>query len=131
MLTYKDIEVRVDGEKITDYISFIWTDRYNSCGDFELEVPFTEKNNEFYKADRIVTCNLSTNKMIIETIKISISAENGERMILTGRDYSSVLDRRVVAFTQIYDNNFFNDHKFINVFKEIFSLASETDAYKR
>lgn len=122
MLTYRDITVTVDGKPITDYISFIWTDRYNTCGDFELEVPFTAQNNAFYKADQLVRCNLSSNTMIIETIKISVSAENGERMLLTGRDYSSVLDRRVVAFTQIYDNNFFpGKGKFMAAFGEIFS----------
>lgn len=123
MKTYRDIVVKVDGKTITDYISFIWTDRYNTCGDFEMEIPFSAENNNFYKADQIVTCNLSDKKMIIETIKISISAENGKRMLVSGRSYESVLDRRVVAITQIYDNNFFDDDKFVSAFNQIFACC--------
>lgn len=123
MLTYRDISVYVDGTKITDYISFIWTDRYCECGDFEMEVPYTANNERFYRVDQIVTCNLSRKKMIIETIKISISDENGKRMLLSGRSWESILDRRVVAMSQVYDNDFFNDNKFIRAFEQIFTVT--------
>lgn len=123
MLTYKDFSVWVDGNRVTDYISFIWTDRYNECGDFEMEVPYSAENENFYKVDQTLTCSLSDKKMIIETIKISISEENGKRMLLTGRSWESVLDRRVVAMTQVYDNEFFDKDKFMNAFKEIFKVT--------
>ena len=127
MLTYKDLSVWVSGKHITDYISFIWTDRYNECGDFEMEVPYTAENERFYKVDQIVTCSFSNKKMIIETIKISISEENGKRMLLTGRSWESVLDRRVVAMTQVYDNEFFSNDKFMNAFRAIFKVTFGRD----
>lgn len=121
MKMYTNFVVKVDGTIVDDYISFIWTDRYNTCGDFEMEIPFTAANESFYKMDQIVTCSLSDGRMIIETIKISISAEDGKKMIVSGRSYESILDRRVVAFTQVYDNNFFDDNKFYNAMSSIFN----------
>ena len=114
MKLYTDFSVSVEGKRITDYISFIWTDRYNSCGDFELTVPYNSSNSSFYKQDMIVTCSKSSKKMIIEKIQISVSPDNGSIMKMSGRSYESVLDRRVVSIPLVIDDDTFNDNKLLN-----------------
>lgn len=123
MRIYKDISVFVEKKKITDYLSFIWTDRYNTVGDFEMIIPYNKTNAAFYKKDQLVTCNLSEKIMIIENIQISISKEDGKILKVTGRSYESILDRRVVPLFLFYDPYYFDSDKFMNAFKNIINIT--------
>lgn len=123
MRIYKDILVFVDNQQITDYLSFIWTDRYDTVGDFEMIIPYNKTNAAFYKKDQLVTCNLSEKTMIIETLQISISKEDGKVLKVTGRSYESILDRRVVPLSLFYDPYYFDSDKFMNAFKNIINIT--------
>ena len=114
-LLYTDLTVKISDVIIDDYISFIWTDRFNTCGDFEMIMPFTKRNSDLCKIngdkDVIVTCSLSKRSMIIENVIIQISPESGKQIKISGRSYESILERRVVADNIVYDNDSFSSNK--------------------
>lgn len=78
------------------YESLIWTDRFDRAGDFEL---YTLVNPELFnllKVDNYFYIPQSDKHMIVEKIEISTDAEDGDKLLITGRSLESMLDRRVV-----------------------------------
>lgn len=119
MDTWTDIKVYLNGEQITDYYSFIWTDRYNEPGDFELQLPYTDKNVKKFAIDSAVTCNLSRGIMLVEEVTISISFDQGRVLVVKGRSIESILERRVIADSLILDSDDYTENKFINALNEV------------
>lgn len=78
------------------YISFIWTDRFQECGDFELYTAMSKDILEYIRQDNYLWCQESEHLMIIEKITITSDSEDGDRLTVTGRSLESLLDRRVV-----------------------------------
>ena len=78
------------------YSSFIWTDRYNEAGEFELCLPVTAKYAQSIKKDMFLSIPTSNRMMIVESIKIETSFEDGNTYNITGRSIESILDRRIV-----------------------------------
>ena len=78
------------------YSSFIWTDRYNEPGEFELCIPVTAKYAQSIKKDMYLTIPTSGRTMIVESIKIETDSEEGNTYNITGRSLESILDRRIV-----------------------------------
>lgn len=82
---------------VDEYKSAIWTERYYSSGDFELYVSASPKmmaliqKNEF-----VVRMDDPTKAMVVESIKLTTDAENGDFLIITGKSLSSLLSRRIV-----------------------------------
>ena len=81
---------------IDSYLSFIWTDRYNEAGEFELELPIASKASKYIKKDFYLRIPTSNRLMIVESIKILTDAEDGNSYSVTGRSLESILDRRIV-----------------------------------
>lgn len=81
---------------IDTYESLIWTDRYDSYGDFELYLPMSTELFTYLKEDYYLRVKESDHCMIIENIKIETNAEDGDRLIVTGRSLESILDRRII-----------------------------------
>lgn len=82
---------------IDTYKSAIWTDRYYESGDFELYMPMsTEILSLLQKHNYIVRMDDTTKCAIIESLKISTSADGGDYITVSGRNVSSVLSRRIV-----------------------------------
>lgn len=89
----EDLEV----ESIVDaYNSLIWTDRYNTAGDFEIYTSISEDILSRIKQDYYLSRNDSEHVMIVEKILISSDAETGNMVTISGRSLESILDRRVV-----------------------------------
>ena len=82
---------------IDDYISFIWTTRYYTTGDFELCVDVNESNFELFKPDYYIYREDDENVGIIEDIKIQRNDDGQEIFIVSGRFLSSILGRRIIA----------------------------------
>lgn len=82
---------------VDDYVSFIWTTRYNEPGDFELVVPMSSNSLDFFVKDYYIMRDDDENVGIIERIAVSKDADNQETMIVSGRFLSSILDRRIIA----------------------------------
>lgn len=81
--------------EIDDFISFIWTTRYYTCGDFELCADIS-------RADILAIGNYVQRKNddhlgIIETIKYQMDEERNEMIIASGRFLPSILARRVIS----------------------------------
>lgn len=114
-----------DGKQIavTDYSSFIWTDRYFELGDCEIVVPYTVNNASKYKVGDKIKCTLSSRVMLIETIIISYAPESGKQMRIIGTGIESVLNRRVVPCTAVYTNAMYTSNKLIKALNEISTLC--------
>jgi len=82
--------------KLDKYQSFIWTDRYNDAGEFELCLPVTAKYAQSIKKGYYLTIPTSNRRMIVETIKIETDNETGNIYHMSGRSLESILDRRIV-----------------------------------
>lgn len=94
---------------IDSFKSFIWTDRYQECGDFELILPLNEEVNltyvkrgyYFYNAD-------SEHIMMIENFLVTTDLTEGNTVKITGESLESILKRRIIwdpiAFTGGFQN---------------------------
>lgn len=78
------------------YTSFIWTERYNKCGDFEFHSSVSERLVNELIPERYLVLDGANTAMIIETIKIDTSAVDGNKLSVSGRSVDSILDRRIV-----------------------------------
>ena len=119
MKTWTPIEVYVNDIQVKNYFSFIWTDRYDTPGDFELLVPYSNENASIFSLGSRITCNLSRGIMLIEEVIVSVSAENGRVMNVKGRSIESILSNRVVPDTLTIQSDAYVNDKFINAFREI------------
>lgn len=81
---------------IDDYESFIWTDRYNGYGDFELYAPVSAAFFEFTKDGYYIWSDTSEHLMIIEKNNIESDAEEGSHVTVTGKSLESIINRRIV-----------------------------------
>ncbi len=82
---------------VDDYISFIWTSRYYTAGDFELCVDVSETNVKLFVKDYYVMREDDENVGIIEDITIQRTEDGQEMLIAKGRFLSSILGRRIIA----------------------------------
>lgn len=90
------------------YESFIWTDRYRECGDFELYTPMIDDILTYIKQDYYLCNRDSEHVMIIESLRISSDTESGNYLTVTGRSLESILDRRIIWGQRTLSGNFQN-----------------------
>lgn len=81
---------------IDTYESMIWTDRYNSYGDFEIYFAMDTNLLSCLKEDYYLWLKDSEHCMIIEDIKINADIEEGNHLVVTGRSLESILERRII-----------------------------------
>lgn len=81
---------------IDAYESFIWTDRFNSYGDFEIYTAFDPNLVNICKQDYYLWIKQSKHMMIVEGYEVESDADNGNKLKITGRSLESILDRRIV-----------------------------------
>lgn len=81
---------------VDSYKSLIWANRYNDVGDCELYLEASQENinllqDGYYliRADDDMVCQ-------IRKIEIDTSAEEGNYLIVTGKDTKALLDQRVI-----------------------------------
>lgn len=91
--------------------SLIWSNRYCKTGDFELIMPFDNDIKEHLKQDYFVYRDVDYNNGFIERPKIIEKIERidnaGEySLFVSGRDATSLLDRRVVYPTEVLSGNY-------------------------
>lgn len=81
--------------QVDDYISFIWTSRFYSPGDFELccNLSYTEY---IYKGAYIARLN-DDHLGIVEKIQYKLTEDQQEMLIASGRLLPSILARRVIS----------------------------------
>lgn len=81
---------------IDAFESFIWTDRYDTPGDFEIFMPIEKAPMEYIQRDNYLWIKESDRLQIIEDITITTDAEDGDHITIVGRTLESILERRVV-----------------------------------
>lgn len=86
--------------------SFIWTDRYSKCGDFEIYTSSDRQTIETLKEDFYIWTEDSEHVMIIENRKIITDVEEGNKLLVSGRSLESILDRRIVWNQILLDGDF-------------------------
>lgn len=93
---------------IDAFESFIWTDRYNAFGDFEI---YTSVVNEILRdvpQDYYVWSPQSEHMMIVDERNVTSDIESGNHLALRGRSLEFILDRRIVWSQTILTGNFQN-----------------------
>lgn len=82
---------------IDDYTSLIWTERYWSCGDFELVIPMEVWFKHNIQTDYYISIPHSKRYMIVEKIESSKNSD-GVSVTISGRSLEIILDRRIIHF---------------------------------
>lgn len=90
---------------IDTFESLIWSDRYNSAGDFELYCPMSLDILNVAKQDYYLSCEESEHLMIIEEILITTDVENGNHLTITGSSLESILNRRIIWGQKVIEGN--------------------------
>ena len=68
---------------ISEFNSLIWTERYWECGDFQLEVIYSQELMSTIKVGHYLSLGDDTNLMLIESIYISYDPANKTDQIIT------------------------------------------------
>lgn len=89
---------------IENIISLLWIERYYEYSTFELIIPYYEGIINDFQFDYYLTSNVTTKCMIIEKIKIEEDVENYTKVIIGGRSFESILDRRIIWGRLMLDN---------------------------
>jgi hypothetical protein len=81
---------------VDDYVSFIWTSRYYTTGDFELCIDITSDKAPYIVKDYYIIREDDDNVGIIENIQIDMNEDDQEIVIVSGRFLPSILGRRII-----------------------------------
>lgn len=83
-----------ESKLIENYDSLVWTERFNTVGDFVL----TTGNVDWFMANlpegKRLSLRESNHVMVVETHKIERPKNQGAKLTITGRSFESILDRR-------------------------------------
>lgn len=80
---------------IENWDSLIWTERYAPTGDFQLKAGDISKFMTLLPEGKKVTLRDSNIAMVVETHQIERKKNTPASILITGRSYESILDRRV------------------------------------
>ena len=81
---------------IDTFESFIWTERYDCCGNFEIYTVVDTGLLSQIEQDFYLWLKDSDAVMIIEEIQIQSDIETGNKLTISGRSLESILDRRII-----------------------------------
>lgn len=99
-----DSSLRADG--IIDlFDSFIWTERFNDVGEFELYLPINAKVISYMLPDTFIQLQQSNRTMIVESLFLNTDIEAGNQYVVKGRTLESILDRRIVRTQTIVNGS--------------------------
>ncbi|MDD4429553.1 MAG: siphovirus ReqiPepy6 Gp37-like family protein [Paludibacter sp.] len=90
---------------VDSFKSMIWTDRYNSYGDFEMYLTINSDILKHLKEDYYLWLKDSEHCMIIEDSAIDSDTEDGNHLIVTGRSLESILERRIIWGQKVLTGN--------------------------
>lgn len=93
---------------VDTYKSLIWSNRYNELGDCELYIESTSGMFNLLKEDYYLIRNDDEMVCQIKKIELDTDTENGDFLIVTGRDVKGFLDQRIVWSTMTCTGNLEN-----------------------
>lgn len=130
VIKIRDAQTRDVIGTFSDFISLIWTERFNEYGDFELIVPLTKKHYDLLKMDRYVEIPTSTNLMVIENISIeNKSEENDKKITVKGISFESILKKRIIYVWRDTQKDINLKSLLIHLIKENMSSSLWPDRY--
>lgn len=105
------LDENFNANKIIDsFESLIWNVRYNDYGDFEIYTYPEQELIDMFENDSYVWISEEPRRpMVIESLKITTNAEDGNRMTITGKSLESILDWRCVWYDTVLNGNFQNE----------------------
>jgi hypothetical protein len=80
---------------IEDYDSLIWTERFTGIGDFQLVTGNVDATKAALPEGTVLTLRESPVPMIVEDHYIERKKNTGAKLFVKGREFTSILDRRV------------------------------------
>lgn len=78
------------------FSSLVWTERYQSTGDFVLDIPLSKANIDVYRRGNYLTTDESKEWMMIESVEINEEQEDPV-LEIKGRSLALILERRINA----------------------------------
>lgn len=90
---------------IDNYKSLIWANRYNDIGDCELYVEASTSIFNLLKKDYYLIRTDDEMVCQIKKIQLATDTENGDYLIVGGKDVKSFLDQRIVWNTMVCNGN--------------------------
>ena len=82
---------------ITGFISFIWTERYNTAGEFQIVTRSTYPNRKLFADATWIGKKGSTYVMKIDTIVDAVADDGSRNLTITGKSLEILLDDRLAA----------------------------------
>lgn len=98
---------------IDAYKSFIWTERYNEAGDFELYTDVNWDIINYVTQGAYLTIKDSNHAMIVSDVSITSDLEVGKLINITGHSLEKILDRRIVWGLKVFNTNLQNGIKIL------------------
>lgn len=83
---------------VDDFKSFIWSERCREAGDFEVYTVATPERIAQYKKKNYISMKNSKKMMIIDTIEVDTSFENGSLMLVSGKSLEYLLHKRIIWY---------------------------------
>ncbi len=81
---------------VDKYKSLIWTTRYYTYGDFELQIALPSAQAKLLKPDYYILRKSNDYAMIIESIEYNTDGEGVDCLTVKGRSLLSICDRRII-----------------------------------
>lgn len=81
-------------EIIDKYVSLIWTERYSTCGDFELVIHSDRGIRELLTEGTLLAINESYRIMKVETVEKGVDSDDVAILNVSGRSLEALLDDR-------------------------------------
>lgn len=89
---------------VDQYISFLWTERWSTMGDFQIETLATPDNKRRFVADAMLWIPQSKRIMIVEKIEEVDNVEKGNVLTVNGRSLDLLLQKRFLAHISTVDS---------------------------
>jgi hypothetical protein len=90
---------------VDNFDSFIWTERFDDVGEFELYLPTNSEGLRYILPDNFLQLKNSKRTMVIESLYLNTDVDEGNQYIVKGRSLESILDRRVIRAQTILNGN--------------------------
>lgn len=90
---------------IDEVESFLWVERFDSVGEFEIYSNFSFELLALLQQDYYLRIKESGRTQIIESIEIKTTSDSQNKIVVKGRTLESILDRRIILRQVLIDGN--------------------------
>lgn len=91
---------------VEGWSSLVWNLRYQTPGEFKLETPLIEETMQAIPLGSLVAINEDPEIMIAETHEIQQNENGEDTLTVSGRSYTSVMERRISLDTYAYYHDY-------------------------